>query len=156
VSTALEKLIQESRLDPASCVLRHVTRTSRLLVTAFDAALSEAGLTSHQFNLLMVLARAGSMNVNSLAAAVGMHPSTTPRLIARLVEDGLIRVKSGPDRRERLIAITRKGDERLRRAYPCWAVVQREILHQLGDNVWLTTIKKLKDIRTALRTAQGS
>src|SRR5579864_217773 len=54
VATALENLIRESKLEPASCVLRHVTSTSRLIVAAFDAALSPAGLTGHQFNLLVL------------------------------------------------------------------------------------------------------
>jgi DNA-binding MarR family transcriptional regulator len=151
VSAELEKLIRESELDTASCVLRHVTRTSRLIVAAFDAALTPAGLTGHQFNLLMTLARSGAMNVNRLAAAVGMHPSTTPRIIAPLAREGLVRVRAGGDRRERLIAITRKGRGRLVRAYPRWAQMQRGVVNRLGDQRWSSAMGLLKDIRKSLR-----
>ena len=151
VGSALESLIRESNLEPASCVLRHVTSTSRVIVAAFDAALSPAGLTGHQFNLLMTLARSGPMNVNGLAAAVGMHPSTTPRVTAPLARDGLIRIQAGTDRRERLLAITRKGIERLSRAYPRWAQVQREIVNRLGDQEWSSAMRSLKDIRRFAR-----
>lgn len=147
----LEKLIRESKLDTASCVLRHITRTSRLIVATFDAALSQVGLTGHQFNLLMTLARGGPMNVNGLAAAVGMHPSTTPRLIAPLVRNGLIRTQAGTDRRERLVTVTRKGTGILLRAFPRWAEVQRNIVAQLGEGEWPATMAGLRKIRHSIR-----
>jgi DNA-binding MarR family transcriptional regulator len=156
METALESIIRQSELDPAACVLRHVTSTSRLIVAAFDAALRPAGLTGHQFNLLMTLARSGPMNVNSLAAAVGMHPSTTPRVTAPLARCGLIRTQADTDRRVRIIAITRKGSGRLVRAYPYWAEVQRDIVKRLGDQEWLCAMGSLKDIRKSLEESPAS
>jgi DNA-binding MarR family transcriptional regulator len=151
VATALEKLIQKSNLDPATCVLRHVTRASRLIVANFDAAFAPVGLTGHQFNLLMTLARSGPMNVNALAAAVGMHPSTTPRLIAPLARDRLVRTQPGSDRRVRVIAITRKGRARLARALPRWMELQKRIVSNLGTKEWSSAMTSLKKIRTSLR-----
>ena len=156
MSAALEQLIRDSQLDPASCVLRHVTRTSRLAVSAFDAALRPVGLTSHQFTLLMVLARNGAMSVNRLAEAVGMHATTTPRLITPLAKDGLVRVESGLDRRERLISITGKGNQKLLRAYPRWAALQRGILGHLGNDEWRSGMKILKEIRNSIRTSTAT
>jgi DNA-binding MarR family transcriptional regulator len=151
VSAALEKLLRESNLETASCVLRHVTRTSRLTVAAFDAALSPAGLTGNQFSVLITLARSGPMNVQSLATAVGMHSSTTPRVIAPLDRKGLVCTRVGADKRQRLISITGKGNERLLRAYPRWAEVQRGILNRLGEQEWSSAMDVLRDIRSALR-----
>ena len=146
----LDQLIRESKLNPSCCVLRHVTRTSRMIVAAFDAALSPAGLTSHQFTVLVTLALGGPANVNGLAAGVGTHPSTIPRLIAPLTRQGLVRVQTGRDRRERLIAITTRGNETLLRAYPYWGELQREILQGLGHRKWPELMKSLKDIRKSL------
>jgi DNA-binding MarR family transcriptional regulator len=101
MTNRLERVIRKSNLDPSFCVLRHVTRTSRSVVAAFDTALKPSGLTGNQFNLLMTLARMGPLNVNAVAAAVGMHPSTVPRLIAPLARRRLVRRQAGADRRAR-------------------------------------------------------
>jgi DNA-binding MarR family transcriptional regulator len=151
VLNTLEKIIGESGLDPASCVLRHITRSSRLVVASFDAAFRPLGLTGHQFNLLMTLGRSGPMTVNNLAAAIGMHASTTPRLVAPLGRQGLVRSQPGTDRRERLLAITAKGRAKLIRAYPRWAEVQRRIMGQIGDREWSMGKSILKNIRKSLR-----
>lgn len=147
----LEKTIRKTHLDPASCVLRHVTRTSRSVVASFDAAFAPLGLTGHQFTVLMTLARSGPLKVTDLAAAVGMHPSTTPRLIAPLARRGLIHTRTGTDRRERLIAVTRKGHIKLLRAFPKWAEAQRRIVGRLGKAEWSTAIEVLREIRASLR-----
>lgn len=144
---SLERLIGETNLDPASCALRHLTRTSRLIVASFDAAFSPLNLTGHQFNLLMTLARSGPMTVNYLAAVVGTHPSTIPRLIAPLKRRGLVRSQVGTDRRERLIASTRKASGLLLRAFPRWAETQRKIVSQLGDKEWSLTMAGLEKLR---------
>lgn len=153
MSARLEQIILESKLEPASCVLRNVTRTSRLVVATFDAAFSSVGLTGQQFNVLMTVARSGPMNVNRLAILVGMHPSTTPRLLGPLKRKSLVSIKQGADRRERVIAVTHKGYVKLLRAFPCWSKVQGKILTQLGEQEWSSAMKALKNIRSSLRAA---
>jgi DNA-binding MarR family transcriptional regulator len=150
VKPELEKLIKDSGLDPTCCVLRQVTRTSRTIVAAFDAALAPAGVTAHQFTVLVAVAHGGPMNVNALAAAVGMHPSTTPRMIAPLTRRGLVRVHQGADRRERLVTVTAKGNKTLLCAYPLWAEVQRSILQHLGPAAWPAVIQSLSAIRLSV------
>ena len=146
----LEKLIKNSGLDPRCCVLRQVTRASRAIVAGFDLALAPAGVTGNQFTVLVVLAHAGPMSVNALAEAVGMHPSTTPRKIAPLLRDGLVRVGPGADRRRRLIGITEKGNTVLSRAYPLWAGLQRSVLQHLEPGAWPSIMQSLTAIRMAL------
>jgi DNA-binding MarR family transcriptional regulator len=155
VQQELEVLIRDSGLDPTCCVLRHVTRTSRTIVAAFDAALSPIGVTAHQFTALVALAHAGPLTVASLAGAVGMHPSTTPRLIAPLTRDGLVRIRQGVDRRQRIVGLTAKGNKAVLRGYPRWAEVQRDILQQLGPGQWPAAMQSLDAIRAALDTRAG-
>jgi DNA-binding MarR family transcriptional regulator len=150
VASALERIILESNLDPASCVLRHVTRASRQVVATFDSALDPVGLTGQQFNVLVTLARSAPVNVNALAARVGMHPSTTPRLVGPLVRRRLVSINPGLDRRERLIIITAKGKSKLLRAYPRWAELQRKIVSHLGTKEWSSAMVALKKIRQSL------
>lgn len=125
-----------------------------MIVAVFDAALVPVGLTGHQFNILMILARSGPMNVNALAGAVGMHSSTTPRVIGPLARRGLVHSQTGNDRRERLVAITKKGNARLVHAFPLWAQVQKRIVTQVGNREWSSEIEMLRNIRQSLRTSQ--
>jgi DNA-binding MarR family transcriptional regulator len=155
VSARLENVIRDSKLEPSICVLRHVTRTSRSIVAAFDAALQPAGVTGLQFNLLMTLARAGPMNVNGVAAAVGMHPSTVPRLIAPLARRRLVRSRAGKDRRERVMAVTKSGNRTLLAAYPYWAAVQRRVETHMGDQGWSRAMEVLREIRKSVDSRGG-
>jgi DNA-binding MarR family transcriptional regulator len=100
------------------------------------------------------LARREPLNVNGLAAAVGMHPSTTPRLIAPLMRCGWVRTQPGIDRRERVIVITGKGLARLVRAYPLWADIQRKVVGHLGIRRWSSTTAALRSLRKSLTRAQ--
>jgi DNA-binding MarR family transcriptional regulator len=150
VSARLENFIRQSNLDPSFCVLRHVTRTSRSVVAAFDTALKPTGLTGNQFNLLMTLARMGPMNVNAVAAAVGMHPSTVPRLVAPLAGRRLVRTRAGADRRQRLITVTENGRRKLMAAYPYWAALQRQVVARLGDEGWVAAMRMLQQVRKSV------
>ena len=150
MSARLERIIRKSNLDPAFCALRHVTRTSRSVVAAFDTALKPAGLTGNQFNLLMTLARMGPLNVNAVAAAVGMHPSTVPRLIAPLARRRLVRRQAGADRRERVIVVTESGRRKLTAAYPFWAALQRQVASRLGDEGWVSAMAVLQQVRKSV------
>jgi DNA-binding MarR family transcriptional regulator len=155
VEKELEKLIRASGLDPGHCVLRQVTRTSRTVVAAFDAALEPAGVTAHQFTVLVALAHGGPMKVSELADAVGMHPSTTPRKIAPLARRGLVRIRPGEDRRQRLIVLTAKGIATIKRAFPLWAEIQRRILQHLGPGAWPPVMQSLNAIRAPLSARGG-
>jgi DNA-binding MarR family transcriptional regulator len=152
VASKLERIILKSKLDPASCILRHVTRASRQVIAAFDSALEPVSLTGQQFNVLVTLARGGPMNVNTLAARVGMHPSTTPRLVGPLLRRKFVSIKRGRDRRERFVIITIKGNSKLLHAYPFWAQLQQIIVSNLGTEEWSSAMIMLKKIRTSLPT----
>lgn len=120
-------------------------------MAAFDEGLGPAGVTGHQFNVLITIARSEPLNVNKLAIAVGMHPSTIPRVLAPLMREGLIQIQAGADRRERRIAITRRGRATVARAYPLWAEVQRRIVDRLGVQEWSSAMTILRDLRRTLR-----
>jgi DNA-binding MarR family transcriptional regulator len=92
------------------------------LVRAF-AAIAEASLeatkpelTLQQFRALTVLHERGPQNAASLAAALGIAPSTLTRLANRLVRDGLVdRVTDPTDRRAVMLSATALGARTARR-----------------------------------------
>src|SRR5262245_62823894 len=86
-----------SPLSPDACILRHVARASRAVVSAYDPALAAFGLTGHQFNLMMTLGNMGPMTVGALADTLGMDASGVPRAIRPLSDQDLISVERGAD-----------------------------------------------------------
>jgi len=143
----LERALRRCKLHPSTCVLRHVTRTSRAVVAAFDRALEPARLTGHQFNLMMTLALAGDLNVRSLADQLGMDPTTVPRVAAPLRRQRLIASTVGADRRERVLTVTARGRRRLAAAVPLWEAQQRRVVAALGDSAWSDTRAMLRALR---------
>ena len=144
----LERALRKCKLHPSTCVLRHVTRTSRAIVSAFDRALAPARLTGHQFNLMMTLALAGDLNVNGLADHLGMDATTVPRVAAPLRRQKLVTSSIGDDRRERRLAVTAKGRRRLAAAVPLWEAQQRRVIEALGPALWTDTRARLRALRT--------
>jgi DNA-binding MarR family transcriptional regulator len=143
----LERTLKRCKLHPSTCVLRHVTRTSRAVVAAFDRALEPARLTGHQFNLMMTLALAGNLNVRSLADHLGMDPTTVPRVAAPLRRQRLIASTVGADRRERMLTVTASGRRRLAAAVPLWEAQQRRVIAALGESAWSDTRARLRALR---------
>lgn len=94
-----------------------VQATSRVLVGVAVRALPEAAdVTMAQWRALVVLGFRGEVNVNALAAELGVNPSTCTRLCDRLVAKGLLdRVTSPDSRREVLLRLSRAGQALVRR-----------------------------------------
>ena len=138
-----------SPLGPDACVLRHVARASRAVVSAYDPALAPYGLTGHQFNLMMTLGQLGPVTVGALAEALGMDASGVPRAIRPLAEEGFITVERGTDRRQRVLSLTTSGRARLDRATPAWSRVQAELVEAIGENRWISMIDELRVVRRA-------
>jgi len=143
----LQRALRRCKLHPSSCVLRHVTRTSRAVVAAFDRALVPARLTGHQFNLMMTLALAGDLNVHTLADQLGMDATTVPRVAAPLRRQRLIASKVGHDRRERVLTVTARGRRRLAAALPLWEAQQKRVVAALGATAWTDTRTSLRALR---------
>ena len=140
-------------LETGACVLRHVSRTSRAVVAAFDHALKPSGLTGQQFNLLMSLSQTGPMTVNALARHIGVDATTIPRALVALKRRRLVAVDVGADRRQRVITVTATGRRRLALALPRWEAVQRSILESVGHASWASLIADLRRVRRAVTAA---
>lgn len=130
---------------------RHVSRTSRAVAAVYDAALAPVGLTAGQFNLLMTLHNAGPQSVGELAKLAAMDASTIPRAIRPLIERALVAVRSGQDRRQRIVRLTAGGRRALLRASAVWAVAQRTIVEKFGSENWRSTMATLAHLRSVVR-----
>lgn len=67
-------------------------------------------VTLAQYRALLIVAANGPINLNAVAAALGVHPSNATRACDRLVEAGLLaRTESAVDRRRVELSLTAAG-----------------------------------------------
>jgi DNA-binding MarR family transcriptional regulator len=90
---------------------------SRLLlaISARSIALVDETMTFPQFRTLVILFHEGPINLATLAQLLGVQPSTTGRMVDRLVEAGLIDRRPHPrSRRELVVELSSHGQRVVR------------------------------------------
>lgn len=135
---------------PLYCLCFNLRRTTRVLTQAYDAALQPAGLTVSQFSVLSVIAVAAPIAMRRLAAWLGMDRTTLTRALRPLERDGLVQIVQGKDRRERRMALTALGRERLKAAMPHWQQAQQQAAAAFGGERGAELLSELADLRRVL------
>ncbi len=79
-------------------------------ITAQSVAEVEDQVTLPQLRVLVLIAGPGRFNLNTLARALGVHPSNATRACDRLIAAGLLRRSDSPaDRRNLALDLTPQG-----------------------------------------------
>lgn len=129
-------------------VLYLLSDTARLLRRAFDARVSQLGMTSTQARLLLVLSRHEGENQAAYAERLEVEPITLCRLIDRMAESGLIERRSDPsDRRAWRIFLTAESRLKLDEVRACLAGLEDEVLDGLDANSLTALSRHLETIR---------
>jgi DNA-binding MarR family transcriptional regulator len=118
----------ETRPTPAE--IDAVMAATRLLVAigAQSVAKVEDRVAFPQLGVLVMIGDQGPQNLNSVAQALGVHPSNATRACDKLVEAGLLRRSDDPaDRRNLILQLTESG---------------RQLIHTMVEH-WRTTIAKI-------------
>lgn len=102
------------------------------MIRAYDDALRPSGLRSTQFSMLGVVKAFGPLSSAKLGELMVIDKTTLPRSLALLAREGLIEMRQGEDRREKLLSLTEAGESRFRRAYPLWKATQDRVKKRLG------------------------
>jgi len=106
------------------CVCAAARHRSRELTRAFEKAMRGSGVRGAQFTLLATLVQIGPLPTTRLADFLGLERTTLTRNLGPLVRNGLVRIDEADDRRVHKVAITPKGEEAARRAFPFWKRAQ--------------------------------
>jgi DNA-binding MarR family transcriptional regulator len=115
------------------CNCLALRQASRLVTNAYDAALAPTGLRVTQFSILYKLSARSPMTMNELASALVLDRTTLTRNLKPLERDKFL--ATGPsehDQRERLIALTPAGRDKLAEALPHWTQAQAAFEAQVG------------------------
>ena len=121
---------------PLSCMCASFRRVARVLTQHYEAALRPIGLRATQFTLLQALSLAGEVSQGTLGEILAIDSTTLTRTLAIMERQGWIASRSGDDRRERLLSLSRAGRAEYNRALPLWEKVQQQLRAQFGNKRW--------------------
>jgi DNA-binding MarR family transcriptional regulator len=112
--TALDKNAVDDSVD---AIVDALLTASRLLVALSARSIADIDetITIPQFRTLVILSSRGAVNLATLAGLLGVQPSTTGRMVDRLVTAGLIDRQQHPNsRRELIVELTTRGRKLVR------------------------------------------
>jgi DNA-binding MarR family transcriptional regulator len=113
------------------CACAAARRKSRELTRFYERAMRGSGLRGPQFTLLATLIQTGATPTTRLADSLGLERTTLTRNLRPLLRDGLVTMKDAADRRVHKVAVTAKGAEAARAAFPFWRKAQDAALARL-------------------------
>lgn len=119
---------------------RHVTQF-------YDQCLAQAGLRTTQFSILARLKRLGPLTINALARELVMDRTTLGRNMLPLEREGFITIEDGaPDRRSKVLHLTKAGAGRVRAARKLWREAQTHFEKSFGAGRASTLRKELRAV----------
>lgn len=129
-----------------NCACFNLRRAARLVTQRFDQAFRPTGLTANQLSILIFAFPEEGRTMSKLAKILGMERTTLTRNVAILEKLGLAAVSFGQDKRERRVATTAEGKEKLRQAAPLWQRVQEEVISLVGQDKWPSLLSGLQEV----------
>jgi DNA-binding MarR family transcriptional regulator len=139
--------------EPPTVPLWELVQTAHLAGRRFAEAFASAGLTPAQFGVLASLVDGDDLSPADLARAVYVRPQSMGRLVADMVEQGLV-TRTGPGGRGRRtgLALTDRGRRAVAEARPAaYALSTPEALHLTPSQVE-DLVELLGIVRRALQT----
>ncbi len=132
--------------DCPNCACFNLRKAARAVTQLYDNILRPTGLRATQFSLLVATSLSGPITVTRLAEMGVIDRTTLTRNFKPLEKRGLIEVALGEDRRTRVVRLTRRGKEALRKALPLWKKGQAHIIRELGMERWSALKANLSDV----------
>ena len=133
------------------CVCGSLRRAARAVTQLYDEALRPTGLRITQLGILGATIAMEPITISRLAEATVTDRTTLTRNLKLLEKQGLIRVNSGNDRREREVTLTDRGREAVVKVYPLWQKAQRHVVKSLGEERWKALRQELSAVVSLTR-----
>jgi DNA-binding MarR family transcriptional regulator len=128
------------------CLCGALRQASRAVSRLYDEELRAVGLRTTQYSLLSVLAKAGQVRQGDLSGLTSLDETTLTRNLRPLLDARWIAVRSGDDRREKLVTITKAGTAKLAEARPAWERAQTRMQSLMPEGTWERLLTILPEI----------
>jgi DNA-binding MarR family transcriptional regulator len=112
----------------------------------YDEELRGVGLRTTQYSLLRHLRAAGEVRQRDLGGLTSLDETTLTRNLRPLTEAGLVAIRPGKDRREKLVRLTDAGLAKLRAARPAWERAQERMRSRLPEGTWSSLLALLPEL----------
>lgn len=120
-------------LDQEPCLALALRRADRVVTQIYNRHLGKVGLRGTQYTVLRAISEDGCVTARTLSERLLIDQTTASRSLKTLAENGYLDSSEGPmDRRERLLCLTAKGRDVLKKAHIAWASAQTELRAALG------------------------
>jgi DNA-binding MarR family transcriptional regulator len=129
--------------------------TTRAVNQVYNGALGRAGLRATGYTILSRLDGDGPLAITDLARRLALERTTCSRELQPLVDDGLVELRPGGDRRRRVAHLTPVGRARLAEARPHWRRAQDLVAERFGSaetELLLTALRALRASAEELAT----
>ena len=115
-----------------TCAGFNLRKANRAISQFYDEVFRPLGIRGTQYPLLVAVKLTAPELLTQLADYAQMDRTTLTRNMELLVNQGLLTVSPGPDKRTRNVNITADGVELLELAYPLWQQAQAKISAGMG------------------------
>jgi DNA-binding MarR family transcriptional regulator len=132
--------------DCPNCACFNLRKAARAVTQLYDNMLRPTRLRATQFSLLVATSLFEPISVTRLAEMGVIDRTTLTRNFKPLEKRGLIEVISGIDRRTRMVSLTGRGREALRKALPLWKKAQARVVKELGQERWNSLQANLREV----------
>tara|TARA_Y100000588_G_scaffold366701_1_gene432712 strand:- start:460 stop:816 length:357 start_codon:yes stop_codon:yes gene_type:complete len=109
-----------------------------------------------QFTMLGAVNLMGPASVTRLAEHLALDRTTLTRNLKVLVDQGLVDIGPGDDRRERVASLTEAGRDALRRATPLWHQAQDAIAEKFGVDRWRRMLEDMTELAALIEAEPDS
>jgi DNA-binding MarR family transcriptional regulator len=133
-------------LDSTPCLCFALRQASRAVSRFYDDELRSVGLRTTQYSLLARLRRSGEVRQRDLGELTLHDETTLTRNLRPLVAAGWVAIRSGDDRREKLVRITEAGIAKLAEARRAWKRAQTRMQALLPTGAWQDLLAVLPEI----------
>lgn len=135
--------------DPATRVLRQFRSVFNAVKTHFQQVEKRAGIGGAQAWALSIIQTTPGIGVNSLAAAMDIHQTTSSNLVKSVLQQGLIKMeKNGPDKRAVQLYLLPAGETLLTKVPGPFSGVLPEALSELDAK---TLLRLERDLQRLLK-----
>jgi DNA-binding MarR family transcriptional regulator len=133
------------------CACFDLRRATRAVSRMYDDFLRDAGLNVTQFSLLRVICAEKELSISTLGGYMVTDRTSITRALAPLEREGLIHIRSGVDKRIRMVSATNKGRRLVEDAEPKWREAQEALIDTIGVARWRAMCTFLRDTTRMVR-----
>jgi DNA-binding MarR family transcriptional regulator len=128
------------------CLCNALRQASRAVSRMYDEDLRRIGLRTTQYSLLRRLRRAGEVRQRDLGGLTSLDETTLTRNLRPLIDAGWVAIRTGEDRREKLVRLTDAGAAKLQDARPAWEQAQKRLRSRLPKGTWSSLLDVLPEL----------